>query len=222
MSKSASLIPRSTLQEKIATRLRNEIVEGFWDPGARLQERILCERYGVSRSPLRETFQILVKEGLLELLPGRGAVVTRPTMTDALENIEVIIALESMSIALACERAKDSELAKIESLHEKMRKCSEKNDVENYYQLNNAVHTAIVHASGNSAMIAAHANVQRHITRLQNLSGALQEITSESLAEHDRFVKALLERDAEKAAEELRAHLSITAEKIRLRILQSE
>ncbi|ANO50515.1 GntR family transcriptional regulator [Woeseia oceani] len=218
---SASLIPRSSLQEEIATRLRNEIVEGFWEPGARLQERILCERYGVSRSPLRETFQILVKEGLLELLPGRGAVVTRPTMTDALENIEIIIALEAMSIVLACERAKDEELEEIASLHERMRKCSEEHDVESYYQLNNAVHSAIVHASGNAAMIAAHANVQRHITRLQNLSGALEAITAESLAEHDSFVKALLNRNAKKAEKELRAHLGATAEKIRLRILQS-
>ena len=219
---SASLIPRSSLQEEIATRLRNEIVEGFWDPGARLQERILCERYGVSRSPLRETFQILVKEGLLELLPGRGAVVTRPTMTDALENIEVIIALESMSISLACERADDAKLEEIAALHEKMRQCTEKNDVENYYRYNNAVHSEIVRASGNAAMVAAHANVQQHITRLQNLSGALEAITTESLAEHDAFVNALLDRNAKKAEKELRAHLGATAEKIRLRILQSE
>lgn len=222
MPDTASVIPRSTLQEEIATRLRAEIVEGFWEPGARLQERILCERYGVSRSPLRETFQILVKEGLLELLPGRGAVVTRPTMTDALENIEVLMALESMSIALACERASDAALAEIETLHEKMRKSSEDNKVKSYYKFNNAVHSAIVHASGNSAMIAAHANHQRHITRLQNLSGALQAITAESLAEHDGFVKALLDRDADNAADLLRAHLSMTAEKIRLRILESE
>ncbi len=222
MPDSASVIPRSTLQEEIATRLRAEIVEGFWEPGARLQERILCERYGVSRSPLRETFQILVKEGLLELLPGRGAVVTRPTMTDALENIEVLIALESMSIALACERASDAALAEIESLHEKMRKSVDENKVKNFYKFNNAVHTAIVHASGNSAMIAAHANHQRHITRLQNLSGALQAITADSLAEHDEFVGALLARDADKASEKLRAHLNTTAEKIRLRILESE
>jgi len=210
------------LQEEIATRLRNEIVDGFWEPGSRLQERILCERYGVSRSPLRETFQIMVKEGLLELLPGRGAVVTRPTMIDALENIEVVIALETMSITLACERAEDAELDEIAALHEKMRRCSERNDIENYYHLNNAVHSAIVHASGNAAMIAAHDNVQRHITRLQNLSGALEAVSAESFREHERFVSALLERNAKKAEKELRAHLEATAEKIRLRILQSE
>src|SRR5690606_11768407 len=79
-------IPRRSLQEEVAARLRAEIVEGVWPPGTRLQERVLCERYGVSRSPLRETFQVMAKEGLLQLLPGRGAVVTRPTMTDAIEN----------------------------------------------------------------------------------------------------------------------------------------
>ena len=104
------VIPRRSLQGEITARLRNEIVEGVWAPGSRLQERVLCERYGVSRSPLRETFQIMAKEGLLELLPGKGAVVTRPTMTDAVENAEVLIALEVLAIGLACERASEQQL----------------------------------------------------------------------------------------------------------------
>src|SRR5690606_23640231 len=135
-----STIPRRSLQEEVAARLRAGIVEGVWPPGTRLQERVLCERYGVSRSPLRETFQVMAKEGLLQLLPGRGAVVTRPTMTDAIENAQVLTALEALAIRLACEHASDAELAKIRDLHEEMRACNRAHDINSYYELNNAVH----------------------------------------------------------------------------------
>lgn len=219
---SSSTIPRRSLQEEIASRLRSEIVEGVWAPGSRIQERILCERYGVSRSPLREAFQIMAKEGLLELLPGRGAVVTRPTMTDAIENAEVVTALEVLAITLACERASNEQLDEIRRLHEQLRKCNERHDISRYYRLNNAVHRAIVAASNNAALVAVHDGVQRHITRLQNLSGALEAVTDNSFTEHEEFVTALLVRDAEHAAAALRAHLASTGEKIKQRIVASE
>lgn len=218
----SSPIPRRSLQEEIASRLRSEIVEGVWPPGSRLQERVLCERYGVSRSPLRETFQVMAKEGLLELLPGRGAVVTRPTMTDALENAEVLTALEHLAIRLACERASDEQLDEIQQLHAQMRECNERHDIARYYELNNVVHRAIVAASNNAALIAVHDGVQRHITRLQNLSGALEAVTDNSFTEHEEFVEALLARDAERAGRSLQAHLASTVEKIKDRIIASE
>ena len=215
------MIPRRSLQGEITARLRNEIVEGIWAPGSRLQERVLCERYGVSRSPLRETFQIMAKEGLLELLPGKGAVVTRPTMTDAVENAEVLIALEVLAIGLACEHASEQQLKEISNLHEELRLCSQRHDITAYYGLNNAVHSAIVAASGNAALISAHENIQRHITRLQNLSGAVEAVTDESFLEHEEFIKALQVRNAEKATGALKAHLTSTLVKIKERIITS-
>lgn len=215
------MIPRRSLQEEVTARLRNEIIEGIWAPGLRLQERVLCERYGVSRSPLRETFQIMAKEGLLELLPGKGAVVTRPTMTDAVENVELLTALEVLAIELACERASDQQLDEISNLHEEMRQCSKRHDIKAYFGLNNAVHRAIVAAGGNAALISAHDNAQRHITRLQNLSGALEAITDDSFLEHEQFITALQERNAEKATGALKAHLASTLEKIKFRIISS-
>ena len=215
------MIPRRSLQEEVTVRLRNEIVEGIWAPGSRLQERILCERYGVSRSPLRETFQIMAKEGLLELLPGKGAVVTRPTMTDAVENAELIVALETLAIGLACERASEQQLKEIRKLHEEMRQCNHRHDITAYFELNNAVHSAIVAASGNAALISVHVTTQRHITRLQNLSGALEAVSDESFLEHEEFIKALQERNADKATGALKTHLTSTLEKIKERIMSS-
>ncbi|MCC5867016.1 MAG: GntR family transcriptional regulator [Gammaproteobacteria bacterium] len=216
-----SPIPRRPLQEEIAARLRAEIVEGLWAPGSRLQERVLCERYGVSRSPLREAFQVMAKEGLLELLPGRGAVVTRPTAIDAVEHAEVLMALEVLAIDLACSRATDEQLVDIRQLHERMRACSKRHDVARYFELNNTVHRAIVAASGNAALVSTHEGIQRFITRLQNLSGALEAVTDDSFEEHEEFIAALLARDRERATSRLHAHLLSTVEKIKQRLAAS-
>jgi len=70
---STTVIPRQSLQASVLERLRQEIIEGVWRPGVRLQERILCERFGISRSPLRETFQVLASEGCSSCFePRRG------------------------------------------------------------------------------------------------------------------------------------------------------
>jgi DNA-binding GntR family transcriptional regulator len=222
MSKASSnIIPRRSLQEEIVSRLREEIVEGIWQPGMRLQERVLCERYGVSRSPLREACQVIAAEGLLKLYPNRGAVVTRPTMTDALENMEIVIALQTLAIKLACARAGNEQLAEIEQLHKKMQSHSERHEIVPFYELNNAIHKAIVKASGNSALVSMHEHVDRHIIRLQKLSGALEADPALSMGEHEKFINALMRRDATKAVAALETHLNTVTEEIKMRIQKS-
>lgn len=219
---SGPLIKRSSLQEEITSLLRDEIVNGVWEPGARLQERLLCERYGVSRSPLREAFHVLVGEGLLELHPNRGAIVTRPTIVDALENLEIVKALESLAIGLACERGSDEQLAEIGELHERMRELSRQQEIEPYFELNNIVHEAIVKASGNSALVAMHEHADRHITRLQKLSGALEADPKLSMDDHDRFVSALLRRDRKAARRAIEAHIDTVTEEIKQRLAEPD
>jgi DNA-binding GntR family transcriptional regulator len=217
----SNIIPRRSLQAEVVSRLREEIVEGVWEPGMRLQERVLCERYGVSRSPLREACQVIAAEGLLELQPNRGAVVTRPTMTDAEENMDIIVALQTLAIRRACERASDGQLTKIKQLHERMRKYAERHDIGQFFELNNDVHDAIVNASGNSALVSMHEHAERHITRLQNLSGAKEADPALAMAEHEAFISALLRRDAVKASAALEAHLHTVGEEIKKRIANS-
>ncbi|MGI9259933.1 MAG: GntR family transcriptional regulator [Gammaproteobacteria bacterium] len=215
---SKALIQRRSLQAEIASRLREEIVEGVWEPGIRLQERLLCERYGVSRSPLREAYQVMAAEGLIELHPNRGAVVTRPTLTDAVENLEIIQSLETLAIGLACERASDKQLADIEKMHSDMRALSERGEMNRYFALNNEIHAAIVRASGNSALVATHESIMRHVTRLQNLSGAQESAPEPSMQEHELFVAALLNRNTEEARASLGKHLQSVASVIERRV----
>ena len=157
----------------------------------------------------------------MELLPGKGAVVTRPTMTDAVENAELIIALETLAIGLACERASEQQLKEIRKLHEQMRQCNHRHDITAYFELNNAVLAPLLQPAVNAALISVHVTTQRHITRLQNLSGALEAVSDESFLEHEEFITALQERNADKATGALKTHLASTLEKIKERIMSS-
>jgi len=220
-TESNNIIPRRSLQSEVVSRLREEIVEGIWEPGMRLQERVLCERYGVSRSPLREACRVIAAEGLLELQPNRGAVVTRPTLTDAIEYMEIVEALQTAAIKKACEQASAEQLARIEKLHLQMRQASERKEIEPFFELNNEIHEAIVSASGNSALVSMHEHADRHITRLQNLSRAKEADPNLSMEEHEAFIGALLRRDGVTAAAAISKHLHTVTEEIRKRIAES-
>jgi DNA-binding GntR family transcriptional regulator len=88
-------IPRAALHEQVAQRLRQMLVEGRIAPGAKLNERELCELLNVSRTPLREAIKMLAAEGLVELLPNRGAIAVSLTEADVLNTFEVMAGLEA-------------------------------------------------------------------------------------------------------------------------------
>lgn len=165
--------PRSSLQIEVCNRLRNEIIEGIWRPGMRLQERLLCDRFGISRSPLREAYQVLAAEGLIEVLLNKGAVVTTPTPALTLQQYDLLQALEMLGLELACRHASDAQLAEIIGLNDRMKQCAADDDINGFLHANNDVHRHIVLASGNEPLIDAHRLVSRQIIRVQNLNGAM-------------------------------------------------
>jgi DNA-binding GntR family transcriptional regulator len=110
-------ILRESLFEAAVARVRDMIIEGELAPGARLQERALCDLLHVSRTPLREALRVLAAEGLVELLPSRRAVVRRMSIAEVLNTFEVIGVLEALAGKLAASRIAESELARIVELH---------------------------------------------------------------------------------------------------------
>ena len=104
-------IARSTLPEAAAERLRALIIEGALAPGAKLNERELSDRLGLSRTPLREAFRVLAGEGLLRQLPNRGVQVATMTAEEVRHAFEVMAALEGLAGELAAERVTAADLA---------------------------------------------------------------------------------------------------------------
>jgi DNA-binding GntR family transcriptional regulator len=105
------------LHDDTLSALRDLIVHNELPPGTRLTEAMLSERFSVSRTPLREALKVLSSEGLVEILPNRGARVVTLTLTDIKHLFEVIGALESLAGRLACENISDAEICDLNAIH---------------------------------------------------------------------------------------------------------
>ena len=118
-------IARRPLHDEVVTRLRDAIIEARLAPGERLNERVLCVRYGISRTPLREALKVLAQEGLVTLLPNRGAVVTPLTVAELEQTIEVMRPLEALAAELVVKRISAATLDTLrDKVEEQMRKQS--------------------------------------------------------------------------------------------------
>ena len=196
-----------SLHEKLVIQLRDLIVEGEIEPGARISERLLCERFGVSRTPLREVLKVLASEGLVDLLPNRGARVARLDDRDVGDMFEVMAALEALSGRLACARISEPALADIRALHYRMIAHYLRRQLPEYFRLNQAIHEAIVDAAENPVLKATYLGLSGRIRRARYLANMSDERWAAAVAEHEKILAALSERDGEKLARILDTHL---------------
>jgi DNA-binding GntR family transcriptional regulator len=212
------LIPRSTLQNEVASRLRDEIIQGQWKPGERLPERLLCERYGISRSPLREAYQALIVEGLLQVVPNRGAIVTAPTTERTMQHFQLLRALEILGVRLACSNASVEQLDEIARTDHAMNEALERGDFLEFLHINNQIHRQIVVASGNEPLADAHLITSRQIIRVHNLNSALAHVAREGAHEHESIIRALTARDEEAAVALFTEHLATVEDNLQRRL----
>jgi DNA-binding GntR family transcriptional regulator len=196
-----------SLHEKLVSQLRDIIVEGEIEPGARISERLLCERFGVSRTPLREVLKVLASEGLIDLLPNRGARVARLEDRDVEDMFEVMAALEALSGRLACARISEPALADIRALHYRMLAHYLRRQLPEYFRLNQAIHEAIVDAAENPVLKATYLGLSGRIRRARYFANMSDERWAAAVAEHEEILAALSERDGEKLARILDTHL---------------
>ena len=189
-------IPRQVLHQEVAVRLRQRIVEGQLAPGAKLNERELSESLQVSRTPLREAIKMLAAEGLVELLPNRGAVVAQMSAQDVADTFELIAGLEGQSGELAAERIGEAQLVEIRALHFEMRAAFTRRDLATYYRLNALIHGHINAAAGNRALTQTWANVNARLQSLRFRSNFDEAKWKRAMKEHDRMIELLAARDA--------------------------
>jgi DNA-binding GntR family transcriptional regulator len=201
-------IPRAALHEQVAYRLRQMLVENRIAPGAKLNERELCEVLAVSRTPLREAIKMLAAEGLVELLPNRGAIAVELTEADVINTFEVMAGLEAQSGELAAQRITEAELAEIKAMHFEMLAAWTRRDLPNYYRLNAQIHNAINAAAKNPVLSATYAQVNARLQALRFRSNQDEEKWKAAMAEHERMVAALSARDAPAMRAVLASHLA--------------
>jgi DNA-binding GntR family transcriptional regulator len=207
MSAEILSIPRRALHEQVAQRLRQMLVENRIAPGAKLNERELSEVLQVSRTPLREAIRMLAAEGLVELLPNRGAIALALSETDIVNTFEVMAGLEALSGELAAQRIQEAELAEIRALHYEMLAAYTRRDLPAYYGLNARIHNAINAAARNPVLTHTYNQVNARLQALRFRSNQDGEKWRQAVAEHERMIDALGARDPQAMRKVLLSHL---------------
>ncbi|GHC23761.1 GntR family transcriptional regulator [Kushneria pakistanensis] len=210
-----SAISRPSLHDAIVGRLRDMIIEGELEQGARIYEGPLCETLGVSRTPLREALRFLASEGLVELVPQRGARVRQFSARDIEDMLILIRSLEELAARLGCQRADDEEIAEVRQLHERMLTCYQQGDRLAYYKNNQLIHSAMVALSHNEPLIQMHDSLQSRLKRVRFIGHNGPEKWAAAVEEHERIMTALEHRDEKALVKALGEHLGYAWERVR-------
>jgi DNA-binding GntR family transcriptional regulator len=200
-------LPAPVLHQQAGARLRQLIVEGAIEPGAKLNERALAEQLRVSRTPLREAIRMLAAEGLVELLPNRGAVAARLSPADIADTFELIAGLEGQSGELAAERISEAELKEIRALHFEMLAAHARRDLPTYYRLNATIHDHINAAARNPVLTRTYRTINARLQALRFRSNFDEGKWARAVQEHERMIELLVARDGSRLRRLLITHL---------------
>lgn len=192
----AVAIKRASLHHHVVDKLREMISRGDLPAGERLNEVALAQAIGVSRTPMREAVKLLASEGLLELLPGRGARVRQFSATELLDVFDVLGALERHAIEVAVSRMTPKALADIERLHTQMHEAYDKRNQKAYFKLNQKLHALVVGLSGNPALSNLHNTLTKQSVHNRHETLLSDQRWQESLAEHQAIFNAIVQGDA--------------------------
>src|ERR1700749_2670554 len=164
---------------------------------------------GISRTPLREALKVLAAEGLVELLPNRGARGRQWSEQDLAELVDIMGGLEGLAGRLACENITDAEIAEIERLHYEMDGFYLHRDMHGYFRVNQMIHQKIVEASRNASLLGTYASFAGRVRRVRYSANFARkrERWGEAMREHEPILDALRRRAGGELSDILFVHL---------------
>ena len=193
-----------TLRERILSAVRTAIVNGQIRPGTRIMEPELAERFGISRTPVREAIRQLESEGLLSVVPRKGAIVASISPQDISNFYELKMILEGHAARLAAKILTENDLAKMETVNRQIETASvRKKDPGHVLDLHDEFHEIFLRACGNDKL---HAIVQNLVMQFQQfriilaMPGRIQG----SIRQHEEIIEAFRRKDAARAEELVR------------------
>lgn len=204
---------RRSNAQRLRDALEDDIVNGRLRPGDRLDPEQLSERFGVSRTPVREAIQQLSASGLVRVAPKRGTFVTEIGLPQLIEMFEVMAELEGMCGRLAAGRI-DADAA--ESLRAALARCREaagRGDSDDYYYENEHFHHCIYDATGNAFLAAEARRLQARLMPYRRLQLRVRRRVRRSVEEHEAIVEAILDGDAARAERRLNEHVLVQGER---------
>ena len=199
--------------DSITERLEEQIFDGTFSDGDRLDEVRLAEQFSVSRTPLREALQRLNQSGLVELIPRRGAFVRQPGPIELVEMFEVMAELEVVCGRLAAKRISNKALSELHDANQKCQAAVDSQQPDVYYVENAIFHRIIYRESGNSFLENEVSILHRRLQPFRRQQLRLRGRMAQSMSEHRAIVEALEKGDAEATANALRSHVAVQGEK---------
>ncbi|MEA3464411.1 MAG: GntR family transcriptional regulator [Thermodesulfobacteriota bacterium] len=184
-----------TLREKILENIRDAILKGTLKPGERVSEPDLAERYGISRTPIREAFRQLESEGYLTVVPRKGAVVTSLSERDVEEFYAIKSILEGYAARLAADKLTGKEVERLTAINKRLAKLAEAGDVKAFFRIHSEFHDLFIKASGNQKLFELIQQLLTKFNRLRIASLSLPGRMELSVKEHEKIIEAFKNHD---------------------------
>ncbi|MGN8632093.1 GntR family transcriptional regulator [Blautia sp. HCP3S3_G3] len=189
------------LRDVVFNTLRQAILKGELKPGERLMEIALADKLGVSRTPIREALRKLEQEGLVFMIPRRGAQVADITEKDLNDVLEVRIALENLSVEKACKRMTEEQIKKLGLAAREFERTIAENNLVKLAEADVAFHEIIYQAADNQTLNQVQSNLREQIYRYRVEYLKDEEMRNQLVKEHEQLYLAMKERNVEKAQE---------------------
>ncbi len=201
------------ISDVLREKIEEQIATGELPPGSTLDEAALVEAHGVSRTPVREALIQLAAEGLIEMRPRHGAVVTSIGPGRLIEMFEVMAELESMCGRLAARRMSVGEHKMLAKAHEDCEKARAAQDPDAYFYANEQFHAAIYVGSHNQFLSEQAQQLHRRLRPYRRLQLRVRDRMGSSYTEHAAIVQAITSGDSQAASAALHGHIVVQGER---------
>ena len=210
------------LRDVVFNTLRKAILRGELKPGERLMEIQLANKLGVSRTPIREAIRKLELEGLVLMIPRKGAEVAEITIKDLEDVLEVRAALEELAVCDACENITEEQILALKEAADNFQAALESDDLVKCAETDMAFHEIIYSATNNKRLLQILNNLREQMYRYRVEYLKDETIYPRLLKEHKDIAESLRRKDKSRASETMREHVKNQAEAVKDMIRQQE
>jgi DNA-binding GntR family transcriptional regulator len=198
-----------TAADAIYEELYDAISDMSLVPGTPLQEKVLTERFGVSRTPVREAIIRLAEDGLVDIFPQAGTFVSRVPIESIPEALVIRQALEDAAISRTAAIAKDDDLVRLDTILEQQRMLAGRGDINTFHEADEAFHDAIAVIAGYASVSRLLRQVKVQINRARRLTLPVDGRMHQVIGEHEIIRDAIARHEVDAARSAMRAHLSV-------------
>ena len=206
--------PGITLAESLRQKLEEAIAAGRLEPGSRLDEQEIAQRFGVSRTPVREAFRLMAANHLVELRGRQGAIVRAIKAEALIEMFQVMAELEGLCARLAARRVPQTWGDEISKIHQRLIAAGETGNVDLFYDVNQEFHEAIYDASRNAYVADQTRKLRNQVAAYRRRVTRMPNRIADTVREHEAIMQAILAHDPERAHSAMRDHVNLLGDNL--------